>query len=153
PAGLGSTRECTAGDPAIATGHDVADSTLVPNQATLPMPGFAAGGLCSTVLDLVTWERALGERKAINNLSWHQMIEPVELKDLSRASYGYGVNLGHLSKHPFIGHGGATPGFASQVLYLPDDDIAVAVLANSSDAQVRRLADQVALLVLGVPQP
>lgn len=153
PANLTSTGECAVGNPASATGYDAHDGTLLPNPTPLPVPGFAAGGLCSTVLDLVAWERAVGQRKAINNLSWHQMIERVELNDQSRASYGYGVNVGRLEKHAFIGHGGATPGFASQLTYFPDDDVIIAVLANSGDALARRLADEVALLVLGVPKP
>lgn len=153
PSGLSSTSECVTNDDSSAVGYDMKDSAFVSTDTPLPVPGFAAGGLCSNVLDLVAWAGAVGKRKVINNLSWHQMTELVELNDGSRASYGYGVTLGRLGKHAFVGHGGASPGFASQLTYYPDDDVAVAVLSNGSDALTRRLADHVARLVLGVVEP
>lgn len=136
PLGLGATDECTADD-----------------DSAVPFPGFSAGGLCSNAEDLVAWARALGNRKVINNFSWHQMIEPVELKDGSTASYGFGVTLGRLGRHSSIGHGGSSPGFSSHLSYYPNDDVAVVVLASSGDALTRRLADQIARLVLGVVEP
>ncbi len=153
PAGLVHTDFCAEHDSTAATGYMVRDGYLVPAGRPLPAPGFAAGGLCSTVVDLVAWARAVGGRKVVNNMSWGLMTEPVELKDGSRASYGLGVNIGHLEQHRVIGHGGATPGFSSQLAYYPDDDLAIAVLANSDDALTRRLSDQIARAVLGMVEP
>lgn len=151
PVGLRSTDECQGGDSA-ALGYELKDDSLVAVDGTLALP-TAAGGLCSNVVDLLAWGRALQQRKVINNRSWHDLIEPVELKDGSRASYGLGVTVGRLGKFATVGHGGATPGFSGQWSLYPDQGITVVVLANSSEGLTRRLADQIARLVLGVVEP
>lgn len=52
-----------------------------------------------------------------------------------------------------IGHGGGIEGFASQLSYFPDDGVTVAVLANAEHAYARRLNEEIARVVLGIPTP
>src|SRR5436853_5075730 len=81
------------------------------------------------------------------------MIQPAELKDGSQASYGAGIMLGRLGKHRSLGHGGSIHGFSSQLSFYPDDEVTVVVLANAEQTLTRRIADRIAVLVLGVVQP
>jgi hypothetical protein len=129
------------------------DGIVTPARPSRDGELFAAAGLCSTVLDLIRWQRALKDWKAVKGLSWKQMIEPVELKDGSRVSYGYGVALGRLGKHRSVGHGGSIRGFSSQLSFYPDADVTVVVLANSEQTLTRRIADRIAAVVLGVIEP
>jgi CubicO group peptidase (beta-lactamase class C family) len=149
------TASADCSEPGIrhATGYDRPDSTWIPAP---PIEGdrlYAAAGICSTVLDLVKWQRALEDHKVVNAFYWGLMKEPTELKDGSRASYGFGLALGRLDKHRSLGHGGSVPGFSSQITFYPDDDLTVVVLANSERALTRRIADQVAIVMLGVIEP
>lgn len=138
--------------PAVATGYD-STSAPVPPAALQAAPAYAAAGACSTALDLATWHRALQQNKVVNRRSWGLMTDPTELKDGSRVNYGLGVFLGRLGRHRSVTHGGARPGFSAHVALYPDADLVVAVLANSDQAPTRRLADQIAALVLGVVEP
>lgn len=142
-------------DPGVqhATGYDRPDSILVQAPPIGRDRLYAAAGICSTVLDLIKWQRALEDRKVVNGLSWSQMKEPTELKDGSRASYGFGIALGRLDKHRSLGHGGSVPGFSSQLSFYPDDELTIVVLANSERALTRRIADQIAIILLGVIEP
>jgi CubicO group peptidase (beta-lactamase class C family) len=153
PAGMASSGACSLDGSGHATGYDVHDSTVVRASPVTGGRLFAAAGLCSTVVDLLKWQRALRDRKVVNFFSWKQMTEPAELKDGSRASYGYGMTLGRLGKHRSVGHGGSVPGFSSQLTHYPDDDVTIAVLANSEQALSRRIADQIGVILLGVVEP
>ncbi|MBI4500332.1 MAG: beta-lactamase family protein [Gemmatimonadetes bacterium] len=153
PAGMTSSRYCHADDSGRARGYDVVDGVVAAARPFREGELFAAAGLCSTVLDLIKWQRALKDWKAVRGLSWKQMIEPVELKDGSRASYGFGIALGRLGKHRSIGHGGSVRGFSSQLSFYPDDNVTIVVLANSERALTRRIADRIAAIVLGVIEP
>ena len=153
PVGMTSSSECGREGTSHAVGYDVRDSSLIPAPPITGGRLFAAAGLCSTVPDLLKWQRALRDRKVVNFFSWKQMIEPAELKDGSRASYGFGLTLGRLGKHRSVGHGGSVPGFSSQLTHYPDDDVTIAVLANSEQALPRRIADQIAVVLLGIVEP
>lgn len=153
PAGMKSSSDCNENPSGRARGYDRTDRVLVPASELGGGKLFAAAGLCSTVLDLLQWQRALNDRKIVNLFSWNQMKEPIELKDGSRATYGYGTALGRLAKHRFLGHGGSVPGFSSQLSFFPDDDVTIVVLANSERALTRRIADQIAIIMLGIIEP
>ncbi|MBI4419625.1 MAG: beta-lactamase family protein [Gemmatimonadetes bacterium] len=152
-AGMDASTYCGASGNDRARGYDVRDSAFVPARPVSMTQLYSAGALCSVVLDLVRWQRALAGRKVVNGLSWHLMTEPAELKDGSRASYGFGVMLGRVGKHRMLGHGGSIPGFASQLSHFPDDDLTIVVLANTEHALTRRLADRIAGRVLGIVEP
>ncbi len=136
-----------------ALGHVLDGGSLVRVQPTGMSHLYAAGSLCSTVLDLLTWTRSLRERKLMNALSYRRMTTPVKLKDGSEASYGYGLLLGELGGRRMIGHGGGIEGFATQLSYYPDRRVTVAVLANAEHARTRPIAETIARWVLGIPEP
>lgn len=55
--------------------------------------------------------------------------------------YGHGWRIGEVDGEPTVQHTGATPGYFSHVLLLPDSDTAVVVLANAySEARAPSLA-------------
>ena len=54
--------------------------------------------------------------------------------------YGLGLGLRRDGERILAGHGGAMPGFIAGVLVSPADKIGAAVLTNSSEADVERLA-------------
>ena len=93
---------------------------------------YAAGSLCSTTGDLLTWLEALHGGKVLNEAEYRQLTEPGTLNDGSPLRYAMG--LGNLSDygHRQIGHGGGIHGFVSETRYYPDDDLYLICLVNTT---------------------
>lgn len=94
---------------------------------------YAAGSICSTTGDLITWLRALHGGKVLPDKSYREMITPDTLIDGTRVRYAKG-----LSRTPdprgreMIHHGGGIFGFVSDSRYYPDEDLYVVVLVNTT---------------------
>ena len=56
------------------------------------------GGVHSTVGDLLKWDRALYTDTLISYSSIKEMFQPAELKDKTKAPYGFGWHLDRQSK-------------------------------------------------------
>ena len=92
---------------------------------------YAAGSLCSTVGDLVTWNRALHGGKVLPAKSYQDMITPGTLNDGTKLRYALGLAIHDLHGHRVIEHGGGIPGYLSASYYFPDEDAIIVVLVNS----------------------
>lgn len=113
---------------------------------------YAAGAICSTAEDLITWLQALHGGKVLSPKSYAEMIAPATLNDGTRLQYAMGLLVGgdsHGSK--FIGHGGGGFGFSSQTRWYPDAKLAVVVLTNSEPDEITAVADNLAAAVLPAP--
>lgn len=93
---------------------------------------FSAGSLCSTVGDLLAWNRALHGGKVVSARAYADMITPGTLNDGTKLRYGKGLAMHHVNGHRVIEHGGGINGFLSASDYFPDDDLVVVVLVNST---------------------
>jgi CubicO group peptidase (beta-lactamase class C family) len=93
---------------------------------------YSAGSLCSSSEDLLVWMRALHEGKIFNEQLYKLLITPDQLKDGSKIRYAKGLvnytNFGNAQ----IGHGGGINGFLSETRYLPDDDLYIICLVNTT---------------------
>jgi hypothetical protein len=93
---------------------------------------FAAGSLCSTAGDLLTWVNALHGGKVLSPESYREMITPATLNDGTPLRYGMGIGVGKDSRGvTYIGHGGSVGGFTAEAGWYPDAQLAVVVLTNS----------------------
>jgi CubicO group peptidase (beta-lactamase class C family) len=94
---------------------------------------YAAGSLCSTAGDLVTWLRALHGGRVLPPASYQEMITPGQLADGTTVRYAMG-----LARTPdprgraAIHHGGGIFGFVSDTRYYPEADLYVVVLVNTA---------------------
>jgi len=153
PLGLTSTTYCSS-RPIIkhrAQGYDAVRGQLLNTDfLSMDLP-YAAGSLCSTVGDLARWTAALASGRVVSAASYRQMTTPVQLPSGRSMDYGFGLFRDTLGGHRMIQHGGGINGFISQLAYLPDDTLIVAVLANTSPAPSGELANNIARLVLGMP--
>ncbi|MCA1694635.1 MAG: beta-lactamase family protein, partial [Actinobacteria bacterium] len=91
---------------------------------------FAAGGMCSTVEDLVRWNVAFHSHRFLTAASYQLMTTPARLDDGRPSFYGFGLALGITDTPPKIHHSGGMPGFWSWLGYFPDQNMTVVVLAN-----------------------
>ena len=153
PLGLSQTYYCSQ-RPIIkhrAQGYDRAGRELVNTEYLSMTQPHAAGALCSTVGDLVAWQRALVGGRVVRPSSYAAMTSPESLADGNPLTYGYGLGVGSLARHRRISHGGGINGFITDLAFYPNDSLHVVVLANTSPSNPGRLASQVARVALGLP--
>jgi D-alanyl-D-alanine carboxypeptidase len=113
------------------------------------------GALIGSVEDMARWARALHHGRVVSAARYRLMIAPTRLPDGSVTDYGFGLGMGDVRGRRAIGHNGLVAGFLADSRYLPDQDVFVAVFANSDAPAVspsvtlRRLA----AMALGDPYP
>ena len=114
---------------------------------------YAAGSLLSTVADMARWNRALFSGEVVKADSLQKMTTAYTLNDGKDTGYGYGLSPSTLRGFPTIGHGGDIHGFATQAIYLPEQDVYVVVLDNSPNEgpQPGLLARKAAAIAIGKP--
>jgi D-alanyl-D-alanine carboxypeptidase len=150
PLGLTETSVCPAIDGRVATGYTVRAGRLAPADAADPY-AFSAGGLCSTVGDLLRWTQDLIAGRVVSPASYTRMTTPDRLPDGTVLRYGFGLVIGHDRAHAAIGHEGGIQGFTAEQTILPDDSVLVLLLTNTEDANLERLADAMIRSTLGEP--
>ena len=91
-------------------------------------PACADGGLETTVLDLLRFDRALTGEILLTAEAKKKMYTP-NLDD-----YGYTWTILERNGRKSISHGGGAPGVSAMFLRFPDDDVTIIVLSNYSGA-------------------
>jgi D-alanyl-D-alanine carboxypeptidase len=97
---------------------------------------WTAGGMISTVDDLLVYGRALGTGKGL--LSPAQQDERIaslvsDVPPLNQPPFkgDFGYGLGLMKEHEWIGHSGVVPGYNTSLFYQPELDAVVVVEVNS----------------------
>jgi CubicO group peptidase (beta-lactamase class C family) len=104
---------------------------------------YAAGGLYSTVEDLLCWDRTLMDGTVLSHTSLAAMLTPhVPIGDGS--SYGYGWQIGRRFGRQVVYHGGRIDGFRVLLARYPAEQVCIAVLANLQTCDPEALADTLA---------
>ncbi len=114
---------------------------------------YAAGSLLSTVEDLGLWNTALFAGEVVSEKSLARMVASHKLADGSLTGYGYGLMPGEIRGHEAVTHGGGIFGFVTYGVYLPEDDIYVAVLCNSTALKPEMVGKKIAAMAAGDPLP
>ncbi len=112
---------------------------------------YAAGSLLSTVEDLFIWTKALHGGKVVKPESLKKMTTPHILPDGTNTHYGYGLSMNNLLGSPTVEHSGGINGFLSDLVYLPKEDVCVAILTNCDCEPPRNLTPRLAALTIGKP--
>ena len=135
PLHMGDTSYC----PDEPSGRDQArgyefglDHRPQPSERLNMQHPFAAGGLCSTVEDLVRWNEAFHGHRFLTAASYELMTTPAKLDNGTAFPYGFGLSLDSVDGSPMISHDGGIPGFASSLAYFPEEKLTLAVLVNNS---------------------
>lgn len=91
-----------------------------------------AGGLQSTVSDLVKWNAALDAGTLLPASSLAQMWTPPVLPGKARSGYGMGWVSQTIQGHRVVWHNGSLPGAMGFLGRFPDDHLTIIVLSNMS---------------------
>ena len=153
PLGLTGTSNCLV-QPVIAgraAGYAAA-GTGWSNAPFLEMSQpYAAGALCSTVGDLLAWNRALHGGKVVSAASYQLMTTPSGAAATAQLKYGFGLARDTMAGHAIISHGGGINGFITANAWVPDLSLSVTVLTNSGSARADQLMAQLVRVGAGVP--
>ncbi|WKN40960.1 serine hydrolase domain-containing protein [Tunicatimonas pelagia] len=135
----------------IAQGYRFEDGKFVRSPKVVGSVVYAAGGIVSTVDDLLTWNRALQNRTHLSDTIVKQLTTEKTTTDGTGTGYGYGFFIGELHSYKTVEHGGLLYGFTCDALYIPEEDIFVCVLTNKSRERPEEVADYLASIILGEP--
>jgi CubicO group peptidase (beta-lactamase class C family) len=123
----------------LATGYVTEKKEKAEKSWTLQNIGYVygSGGLCSTVEDLLKWEKALNEQKLISKGSYEKIYTP------NKSYYGYGWYIFKDSKGiRSYEHYGFASGYRSYILRGVDEDIVAIVESNYQNVPIEAMAAQ-----------
>jgi len=93
---------------------------------------YAAGSLCSTTEDLLTWMTALHTGNVLSDSQYQSLITPGTLVDGSNLLYAMALTNFSDFGNQMIGHGGGINGFLTDTRYYPDEDLYIIALINTT---------------------
>jgi D-alanyl-D-alanine carboxypeptidase len=106
--------------------------SLVPAKQVDMGIASSAGAGCSTVTGLLAWTKELTSGRVVSPAYFRLMTTPTTLADGSTFPYGLGLFLREFGTHRAVVHGGIIEnGFVGILADFPEDDLTVAVLANT----------------------
>src|SRR5688572_2597305 len=151
PLGLRQTSYCPSktSDPAFALGYSKGPSSTVRAQFLDLSHPFSAGALCSTVGDLVKWQRALDGGKVVSPASYALMSTADSLSTGRKINYGFGLVPGVYNGRKTVSHTGGIPGFATAATYVPDDSLSIVVYTNFDGVSPQALVQNLLRVAYG----
>lgn len=116
---------------------------LVNRDATQTSSTLGAGGIVSSVHDMVEWDEALYGEDLLSAASKEAMWTPETLPNGRNTGYAFGWRIGEYGGRRAIGHNGMVAGFVAAFLRVPEREMAVIVFANRYRASSSRIRDAV----------
>jgi D-alanyl-D-alanine carboxypeptidase len=134
--------------PHRARGYEIHDGDVTNHEPVNASLVFAAGGLCSTAVDIARWLRALARGDVVTPAAFAEMAQAAKLADGTALPYGYGLFLDPVEGHARVHHGGVVNGFSGHAAHYTKADVTVVILTNTRGLAGRRIEEQVARHVL-----
>lgn len=129
--------------PRMAQGYSREHEALSQRQYYDRSMETGAGGIYTTVEDMLLWNRALDSPGLLSAKSLDLMFTPHP-----PGNYGYGWFI-ETSPRRKVFHEGGDPGFGAFEVRYPDQHLVIVVLANEDDSPVRQIAGAIAKHMLG----
>jgi serine beta-lactamase-like protein LACTB, mitochondrial len=106
------------------------------------------GGLVSTAPDLVRFALSIGKSNLLKEASVEEMWRPMKTTDGRTTGYGLGWGISEFAGHRQVSHSGGQAGVSTLLRYLPEEDVALAIMCNLEGAKHADLADLILSIVL-----
>ncbi|MFH0759467.1 MAG: serine hydrolase [Bacteroidota bacterium] len=135
-----------------AYGYQKQDDYVNAEYLSLTQP-YGAGSLMSTVEDLFIWNRAIRANKLLKKESIELAFTNYQLNNGDKINYGYGWALNEINGSPTIEHAGGIFGYTTNSIYLPDEDVFVAVYSNCDCNSPEPVSTKMAALAINKPYP
>jgi D-alanyl-D-alanine carboxypeptidase len=139
--------------PNMARGYTEGEQGQQPARRIHMSVPHAAGGLVGNVRDLARWGQALHHGKVVGPEAYAKMIAPTGMPDGKTMPYGFGLGREAIRGHGTIGHSGGIFGFSTESVYVPDEDLFIAVFANSDDPATKPSIAALRLTAMALGQP
>lgn len=110
---------------------------------------YAAGSLISTVEDLYKWNLGIRSGKIIKRETLEKAFVPYKTSDGKSTNYGYGWMMGEIDGVKMILHGGGINGFLTMGLWIPENEVFVAVFSNCESQSPDNAALKIAAMTIG----
>ncbi|OQP66560.1 hypothetical protein A3860_13855 [Niastella vici] len=152
---LGLTHTCFDSDGNIIPGRvdgyrkDGADFKMADYWS--PTIEYAAGGLISNAGDLLKWHNGLYSYQVLKKETLQKAFIPFQLADGTTTGYGYGWFVKTSNGIKSIEHEGGMPGFKTNEIYYPAEDLFIAILCNSGAVNIDELSASISVITLGKP--
>jgi serine beta-lactamase-like protein LACTB, mitochondrial len=122
---------------------ELTNSPLADNSYKVP-----GGGFVSTVEDLAKLAAALRAHKLLKRETTELMYTRQKTKDGKDTSYGLGWSVGERNGQRSVGHSGAQQRVSTFLHMLPDQGVAVVLMANLENARLGELSQQIGDIVI-----
>jgi CubicO group peptidase (beta-lactamase class C family) len=146
PLGMENTLAYEEGGPPVphrAYGYSPDKGGFKRTDQSLTSAVLGDGGVYTSVEDLFKWDRALEAPRLVRAETLARAFARARLADGRQLDYGFGWQLGTYRGLRWLGHGGSTVGFRSDLERFPDRKLTVILLCNRSDARAREIARQI----------
>ncbi|WP_164674914.1 serine hydrolase [Anditalea andensis] len=130
-------------------GYQYVSGNFKPTIAVDGSIWYSSGGITSTVDDLYNWNLALFNDMLLN--SNELLKKGILLKNGESTGYSFGFFIKDLQGSVTFQHGGNLYGYSSSGLYLPKEDIYVAILSNRGFKPTEDIANYLGSEILGKP--
>ncbi|MEM6803488.1 MAG: serine hydrolase [Bacteroidota bacterium] len=114
---------------------------------------YAAGSIMSTVEDLNIWQMTVKAGKLISKESLEMAYSNTKLNNGDYTNYGYGWGPNEIFGSKTVEHSGGIFGYLSNGIYVPEEDVYVAVLSNCNCNDPGEVSTRMAALAIGKPFP
>ncbi|MDZ7283829.1 serine hydrolase [Sphingomonas sanguinis] len=128
-----------------ASGYYSLGTTFINAPIISRTVGYAAGGLYSTVGDLMLWDQALVPGRLVSQSSLDAMFTP------GKGNYGFGWRISERFGRREMDHSGSDNGFSTYIIRFPTDGLTAIVLSNSDRASAAKVGNAMAAIALGQP--
>jgi len=135
-----------------AYGYQKNENYINAEYLSLTQP-YAAGSLMSTVEDLFIWNRAIRTHKLLKKESIELAFTNYQLNNGENINYGYGWAINEINGSPTVEHSGGIFGYITNSIYLPDEDVFVAIFSNCDCNGPGQISTKMAAIAIGKPYP
>ncbi|MER6951006.1 serine hydrolase domain-containing protein [Nonomuraea sp. NPDC000554] len=129
--------------PRFAYGYGISDKGV--HRADTEECAVGDGMVATSVADLAPWFGFLQDGRVLGE----------DLRDALLAhdrAYGLGLYYTTIGGQAVLGHAGGAPGYRSQLLYLPDRGVGIALLTNNSSVDPVSIGTEALRLAAGLPK-
>jgi D-alanyl-D-alanine carboxypeptidase len=135
PAGTTSMTVCQRPDSQLMSDSLYRTEEGVSKVPVIHMSAYGGqGSICSSVLDLLTWEAAIEDHKLFSEYGMTTFRSPARVRGNSgevEIPYGAAQRMGTIDGHPKVGHSGTYEGGSASLAHYPDDNLTIAIATNT----------------------
>ncbi|GAA3943935.1 serine hydrolase domain-containing protein [Chitinophaga oryziterrae] len=137
--------------PGRANGYRKSSAGFKNAEYWSPTIEYAAGGLISSASDLLKWNNGLHAYQLLKKETLQKAFTPFRLTNGTTTDYGYGWYVKTTNNIRSIEHEGGMPGFKTNEIYYPAEDLFIVILCNGGFAPIDELSAEISIIALGKP--